>query len=412
MNILGLQETDWLTRGPHTQHHIFERLSKNSNVKITVLDYDIDKILKLESLLVKKQTYSNIHRAVKDSHVLVVRTAHIQVPYLRRISSLITNFFEMLKLFREDRPDIIIGFSITNGFIGLILAKLFRIPYIFYYIDLLHSLVPVSYAQYFARSISRFLFKNSDRVIVVTKPLQKYVLNEGVPIEKVNILLNGISLENTIVDKEKLGVLKSDISIEDGDFVILYMGYLYDFAGLKAIIDYYNADVKSGKLNIKFLIVGDGGIYNRLINHIKKINADWVILTGKVPFFEVTEYIELADLCLMSFEVNNVTKDITPVKVMEYMAMKKPVLSNSLPGVISEIGRNNGVIFAKNQEDLIHKIGELIPDKNHLKEIGIKGYQIIQKRYLWSIILTEFKKIIISEIRNKNSNILLKSLLS
>lgn len=33
---------------------------------------------------------------------------------------------------------------------------------------------------------------------------------------------------------------------------------------------------------------------------------------------------------------------------MEYMAMKKPVLSNSLPGVILEIGKDNGVIFAKN----------------------------------------------------------------
>ena len=41
MIILGLQETDWLTRGPHTQHHIFERLSKNPNFKITVFDYDI-----------------------------------------------------------------------------------------------------------------------------------------------------------------------------------------------------------------------------------------------------------------------------------------------------------------------------------------------------------------------------------
>ncbi|MHA1235490.1 MAG: glycosyltransferase, partial [Promethearchaeota archaeon] len=268
MNIVGLQETDWLTRGPHTQHHVFERLSKNLNFKITVFDYDIDKILRLKSLFIKKYIYTNIDRAVENSNVTIIRTAHIQVPYIRRISSLITNFFGMLALFRRNRPDFILGFSITNGVIGLLLAKLFRIPYIFYYIDLLHTLVPVSYAQYFARLISQFLFRNSDRVIVVTKPLQKYVLSEGVPIEKVNILLNGISLENTIVDREKLRVLKSDISIEEDDFVIIYMGYLYDFAGLKEIIDYYNADVKSGKLNIKFLIVGDGGIYTHLINHV------------------------------------------------------------------------------------------------------------------------------------------------
>ena len=58
MIILGLQETDWLTRGPHTQHHIFERLSKNPNIKITVLDYDIDKLIRSQSLFIKKKVYS------------------------------------------------------------------------------------------------------------------------------------------------------------------------------------------------------------------------------------------------------------------------------------------------------------------------------------------------------------------
>jgi len=401
MIILGLQETDWLTRGPHTQHHIFERLSKNPNFKITVFDYDIDKIMRLKSLIIKKHIYHNIDRAVENSNVSIIRTAHIQVPYIRRISSLITNFFGILAYFRRNRPDIIIGFSITNGAIGLLLAKLFRTPFIFYYIDLLHTLVPVSYAQDFARLISRFLFKNSDRVIVVTKPLQKYVLNEGVPLEKVNILLNGISLENTIVDREKLRDLKSNISIKDDDLVILYMGYLYDFAGLKEIIDYYNADVKSGKLNIKFLIVGDGGIYNRLINHVKEINADWVILTGKVPFFEITEYIELADLCLMSFELNDVTKDITPVKVMEYMAMKKPVLSTSLPSVVREIGKNNGVIFAKNQKELVEKIRDLTKEKEKLKNLGLKGYELIKKHYMWPDIMKDLKKIMLDLIKEK-----------
>jgi len=401
MNILGLQETDWLTRGPHTQHHIFERLSMNPNIKVTVFDYDIDKILRLNSLIIKKQIYYNVNRAVKDSKVSIIRTAHIQIPYLRRISSLITTFFDLLKHIKKNRPDTIIGFSITNGLIGLILAKIFRIPYIFYYIDLLHTLVPITYAQDFARLISRFLFKKSDQVVVVTKFLHKYVLSEGISPEKVKILLNGISLENTIIDNDRLKNFKSKLSIEDSDFVILYMGYLYDFAGLKEIIEYYHSDVSSGKLNLKFLIVGDGGIYNDLINYVKEIDAAWVFLTGKVPFFEITEYIELANLCLMSFELNEITKDITPVKVMEYMAMKKPVLSNSLPSVVGEIGVNNGVIFVQNQKELIKKVGELIGEKESLKKIGLQGYDLIKNYYVWPKILNKLKKIMLNLIIEK-----------
>jgi glycosyltransferase involved in cell wall biosynthesis len=401
MKLLGLQETDWLTRGPHTQHHIFERLSTNDNFHITVFDYDIDKILRLGSLIIKKQIYTNIHKAVMDSKVTIIRTAHIQVPFLRRFSSLITTFFELLKYIRKNRPDTIIGFSITNGLIGLILAKVFRIPYIFYYIDLLHTLVPISYAQYFAKLISRFLFKNSDHIVVVTDFLNRYVLSEGVPQKKVTTLLNGISLENTLVNTERLSALRSKLGVTKNDFVILYMGYLYDFAGLKQIIDYYNSDVKSGILNLKFLIVGDGGIYKDLLNYIKEIDAEWVFMTGKVPFFEITEYIELSNLCLMSFALNNVTKDITPVKIMEYMAMKKPVLSNSLPNVVKEIGENNGVIFARNQKDLIKKIGELVGKKDSLTGIGLQGFNLIKKQYVWPIILNRLKKIILKLIREK-----------
>ena len=42
MRILIIQETDWIHRGPHNQHHLFERLSLNEKVEIDVLDYDMD----------------------------------------------------------------------------------------------------------------------------------------------------------------------------------------------------------------------------------------------------------------------------------------------------------------------------------------------------------------------------------
>ena len=401
MNILVLQETDWLTRGPHTQHHVFERISKNFNIKITVFDYDIDKKMHSKSIFIKKQIFTNINRAIDISNVRIIRTAHIQVPYLRRITSLITNFFEMVKLFRKNRPDVIVGFSLTNGIIGLVLSKLYTIPYVFYYIDLLHALIPLHYAKKIAAIFSRYLFKNSDRVIVVTKSLQKYIINEGVKSEKIKMLLNGISLENTRVNKEKLELLKQKYLISEDEFVIFFMGFLYDFAGLKEIIDYYNTDVRNGKLRFRFIIVGDGGIYNYLVNYVKEIKADWVILTGRIPFFDITEYIELADLCLMSFDLNDITREITPVKIMEYMAMKKPVLSNSLPGVVNEIGKNNGVLFAKNQSELIERIELLSKKKESLKEIGQKGFRLIKKYYVWPKILKDFKRILLNVIKSK-----------
>ncbi|MFX0001900.1 MAG: glycosyltransferase [Candidatus Hodarchaeota archaeon] len=405
MNILVLQETDWLTRGPHTQHHIFENLSRKNTMKITVIDYDIDKIQKFSSCIVKKQIFRNIHRVFEDSNISIIRTAHLQIPYVRRISSLITNFLEILKIFRKNRPDIIVGFSITNGFIGLILSKIFKIPYLFFYIDILHQLVPISYVRKFAELISYFTLKYADKILVHTKYQYRYLKSKGIPAKKVEISPDGISLKNTVVDKKRYIQLKKKYSIEDTDFVIFFMGYLYDFAGLKEIIDYYNPKIHENNLNIKFLILGDGGIFNFLQNYVKKIDANWVILAGRVQYAEITEFIELADLCLLSFEINDITKEITPIKIIEYMAMKKPVLTNSLPAIVSELKNDSDLIFAKNQQDLIKMIGELVPQKENLKKTGQKGFELVKKKYTWSKIITEFKKTIIEIIKKKSLGI-------
>ena len=194
-------------------------------------------------------------------------------------------------------------------YIGLILAKLFKIPFIFFYIDILHEIVPISYVKKLARVVSLFTLKRSDKVLVHTKIQYKYLLYEGFSPKNIDICPDGISLENTIVNKKKFENLKSKYSINDNDFVIFFMGYLYEFAGLKEIIDYYNPKVHENNLNLKFLILGDGGIYNFLRSYIKKVNANWVILAGRVPYSEITEFIELADLCLLSFAINDITKE-------------------------------------------------------------------------------------------------------
>jgi len=399
MNILVLQETDWLTRGPHTQHHVFETLSLNSSIKIQVLDYDMDNIMRSKSKFIKKHVYMNIHRAVENSHVEIIRTSHLKVPYLRRFSSLISNFFQIFEIIRNNKPDLIVGFSITNGIIGLLFSKIFKIPFIFFYIDILHQLVPLLYVQGLARITCQILLKNANQVLVHTKFQQKYVINEGSKPERVMVLPDGITLKNTEVDIYKFENLKSKFSINKDDFIIFFMGYLYDFAGLQEIIDYYNNDVRSGKIKLKFVILGDGGIFNSLNNHIKKIGANWVILAGRVPFFEIAEYIQLADLCLLSFRINNITKEIVPIKIFEYMAMKKPVLSNSLPSVVLELKNNSDVIFSKNLDDLIKKIGELISKKHELKQLGLQGYEFVKKNYAWPILINRFKKIIIDVMK-------------
>jgi len=401
MNVLVLQETDWIERGPHPQHHIFERLSRNQNINIIVLDYDIDKSMKSASLFIRGKHVFLKGRTISHAKILLIRTAHLQIPYLRRITSLISNFIETFYLLRKRRPDIIVSFSISNGFLGLIISKLLNIPYIFYSLDIIHELIPFPHLKSFAKIIFIYILKNSDKVIATSKLQKHYYVQHGINQKRIISFPQGFSIENTIVNEKKVEVLKDKLSLSEEDFVILFMGYLYDFAGLEEIIDYYHEEVVKGKLKLKFLILGDGGIYNHLKCKINQIGANWVKLIGRVPYVDITEYLFLADLCLLSFSLNDITRNITPIKIIEYMAMKKAVLATKLPGLIHELDTECGVIFIENQEKLIRKIKELTKEREKLKEIGEKSYQYVKERYSWDKIINRFKIIMLKEIKNK-----------
>ena len=59
----------------------------------------------------------------------------------------------------------------------------------------------------------------------------------------------------------------------------------------------------------------------------------------------------------------------------------KPELSAKLHGIYNEIGKNNGVIYAKNQRDLIERIKGLTGRKEELPKIGLKGCNYIKKTF-------------------------------
>ncbi|MFX1573988.1 MAG: glycosyltransferase, partial [Promethearchaeota archaeon] len=370
MEILLIQETDWFLKGPGPQHHLCERLASKNGNNLIVFDYDIDKIEKITSKIIKKKIFKDAYRTIAKSNVKVIRSLCLRIPYVNRISSLIMNFFNIGNYIRKNRPSIIINLSITNGLIAYFYSRLYHIPFIFHYVDILHELVPIASIRRFARVMARFLLSNSDLIFVLNETHKNFVINEIKNKTSVKILPNGISLENTKVDSIKLQNLRKKHNIGENDTVLLFMGRLYEFAGLLDIVKFYNKDIMNKKLNLKFLILGIGEIYSQLKKYIEDNGIDWVILTGLVPFNTLANYLELGDLCLQSFKKNNITKEITPIKLLEYMAMKKPVLSTKLPGIYKQFGENNGIIFTYDQSTMIKKIRELINRKDYLKQVG------------------------------------------
>ncbi|KAF5435047.1 Glycosyltransferase involved in cell wall bisynthesis [Candidatus Methanophagaceae archaeon] len=85
-------------------------------------------------------------------------------------------------------------------------------------------------------------------------------------------------------------------------------------------------------------------------------------------------------------------QDIVPIKLYEYMAMGKPVITTRLPGVMTEFGDDNGVIYVDTPEKVLNKAIVLVKNER-AKEEGIKARRFVET-YSWDSITDECERVL------------------
>lgn len=74
-----------------------------------------------------------------------------------------------------------------------------------------------------------------------------------------------------------------------------------------------------------FLFVGPLNIPKSIINHLSSFSN--VIVTGPRPFDQIPAYLYYSACTIIPFKINDLTKSIYPLKINEYLATGKPVVS-------------------------------------------------------------------------------------
>jgi glycosyltransferase involved in cell wall biosynthesis len=387
MRILFTQDTDWIKRNPVQQHHLAERLDHRGH-EIIVIDHEI--LWRSEGkkeLISKKQIFKNVSKIIDNTHITVVRPRVIKINYIDYISMVFFYYNEIKKQIVEFQPDIIIGHSILTNYLSMRLAKKYNIPFVFHMTDAQHRIIPSKILQPIGKYIESIILKNSTLIIVINDLLKDYAIEMGANPRKVKIIKSGIDLKayNSMIKGDEI---REKYRIEKKDLVLFFMGWLYNFSGLKEVaMELFKFQTK----NIKLLIVGDGEGFEDIKKFIDKHQLhDSIILTGKQPFALIPKYIAAADICLLPAYNNDIMRDIVPIKMYEYMAMGKPVIATKLPGVMREFGNDNGVIFIDYPEDTVEKANEL-SNANTLEEYGLKSRHFVESND-WNKITEIFEK--------------------
>ena len=231
-------------------------------------------------------------------------------------------------------------------------------------------------------SMMRKNIERAEKVTVTTDMLKR---TYNVPEDKCEVIPNGVDTNLF----RNYGNTKEELSLEG--FIIGYVGVLREWVDLEPVF----LALKTLSEEINMVVVGKEGNFNENVKLAKKCGvSDRVIFTGMVPYSLVPKYISAMDVCLIPFKVNAISENALPLKLFEYMACEKPVISTDLPGVKAVAG--NKVMYVSNGKEYKEKIVELYKSKGLRREMGKTGRVFVEGNYDWVKIVERMEKILLN----------------
>ena len=208
------------------------------------------------------------------------------------------------------------------------------------------------------------------------------------PDAKSEVLPNGVDGESF----RKAGKVKAEIGF-DG-FVIGYVGVLREWVDLEPVF----RALKKLDTGVKMLVVGQEGSFRETVDLAQNCGvADRIIFTGQISYDEVPRYIAAMDVCIISFKSGRISQSALPLKLFEYLACGKPVLSSQLNEVEAVAG--DAVQYCSGVDDYVKAITILREDEALRQRLGAAGKRLIERDYNWDGICRKLE-VILTRVAN------------
>ena len=201
----------------------------------------------------------------------------------------------------------------------------------------------------------------------------------GMAPEDVTVLRSGPRLE-------RLRIIPPVPSIKRGKrFMVGYLGVIGQQEGIEYLLEaarYVRDELHRD--DIFWGIVGGGPHLEALRRMSSEMGLDDIVeFTGRVPDRKLLEYLNTADLCVNSDEYNEMNDKSTMNKILEYMALGKPIVQFDLTE--GRYSAQDASLYARpnDHRDLAAKIVELLDDEPRRKAMGEFGRRRVIEELSW-----------------------------
>jgi colanic acid biosynthesis glycosyl transferase WcaI len=287
------------------------------------------------------------------------------------------------------KPDVVIATSpqLLVGLSGWWVAHWKRVPFVFEVRDLWpESLAAVglgdanSLLHRALANIAGFLYRHSHQIVVVTPAFQDYLEQHWqVPREKISVIENGV--ETQLFAPQAETGLRTKLGA-DGKFVVSYIGTMGMAHGLETILE-AAAHLRRSNPEIVFLVVGEGGEKQRIVNRARELGLNNLRFVEQQPREKIPAYICASDVCLVLLKKTNLFKTVIPTKMLEFMSCARPVILgiDGQARSILEEARGGVAIEPENSDALVKAIRYLAANPEMAGALGRNGREYIVRNY-------------------------------
>jgi len=336
--------------------------------------------------------YRRLLRRERNGEVQVVRTytySELHKSYLGRLLSFISFSLTCpLGLLGLEKPDVVLASSppIFPMLPAWLVCKLRGIPFVLEVRDLW----PASAVQMGILKnrqliavmswMERLLYDQASQIVALTEGIRGDICARGWPEHKVSLVTCGADVDRLYPDPAGAAFVRAKHDWNDRK-VVLYFGAIGEANNIPVILR--AARRIQGRTDIVLVLVGDGMMRQATERQVARDGLGNVQVLPPVPKDDARQYINAADLCLVTLQDIPLFDGAIPTKLIDYMACGKAVLCG-IRGEARDIVVESGAGLAFEPDDdaqLGDRILELLDDPARCAAMGVQGHAFVQSRF-------------------------------
>lgn len=294
-------------------------------------------------------------------------------------------YWYSIKVFAKKRFHVIHGCNPPDLiFTVAAFFKLFGVKYVFDH----HDINPELYIAKFERKdffyklmlwFERLTFRTADYIISTNESYKEIAIGRGkMPANKAVVVRSGPKLE-------RLKIGPGDMAAKKGrKYLVGYLGTISEQEGIDLLLISVQKLVAK-RQDIQFAIVGGGTGQEEMKALSEHMGlSDYVDFYGRVADNVMLDVFNATDVCVnpdKPTEMNNLS---TMNKIMEYMALKKPIVQFDLKEGRYSAGEASLYVSGSDTDDFADKIDYLLNNPAICERMGAFGYQRVLNELSWT----------------------------